>query len=154
MICLLNVIGDVDISNSSSLEAAIEVASRSHRGHILVSFVDCAFADSSCLNVLTRQFELLQHRLLIVAPLASRVLRLLDVASLTVALPVYHGLHQARQAVAHDIRGSHDDLSVWRTSEKKRRRLVEMTFRLRSSPRFRPAEHLAEATHLRVARQP
>ncbi|MGP6157761.1 MAG: STAS domain-containing protein [Vulcanimicrobiaceae bacterium] len=97
---VLHVKGDVDSSNSSVLEAAIAGAARRHRGLILVSFSDCDFADSSCAQVLIRQFVLLSARLAIVAPPATRFRRLLDVAGLRDALPVYNSVAEVQLAIA------------------------------------------------------
>ncbi|MFY9778905.1 MAG: STAS domain-containing protein [Candidatus Baltobacteraceae bacterium] len=122
-VCILHVSGDVDLSNSAALEAAITRAARAHRGALLVSFADCDFVDCSCLSVLIRQFRMLPVRLSIVAPPASRLRRLLDVTCLAGALPVHDGLREAQLAIG--------------SSEGQRARLDEMTFMLRSSPRFR-----------------
>jgi len=135
--CLLHVSGDVDTSNCWVLDAAIASVSRAHRGGVLVSFVDCKFVDSSCLGVLIRQFKLLPARLLIIAPLASRLRRLLDITSLTAALPVYNSLRQAELVIASDSRGSLGYLPMWKSSQPNRARLDEMMFMLRGSPRFR-----------------
>jgi anti-anti-sigma factor len=137
--CILRVRGEVDTSNSLALEAAIAGASQAHRGVVLVSFVECTFADCSCLSVLIRQFKTLPQRLMIVAPPASRLRRLLDLASLAAALPVYDGLRPAKHAMAPDSGDSAGAPAAWKSSEKKRVRLDEMTFTLRGSPRFQPA---------------
>lgn len=135
-LCLLHVSGDVDISNSSALEAEIESASRAHRGAVVASFVDCKFADCSCLSALIRQFKLLPARLLIVAPPASRLRRLLDITCLTAALPVYDDVRAAQLAVSSDLGGPLGALPMWKSSEAKRARLDEMMLALQGSPRF------------------
>jgi anti-anti-sigma factor len=124
-VSLLHVSGEVDISNSRALDAAIAEASRANEGAILVSFVDCRFADGSCLRVLIRQFNLLSSRLLIVAPPGSGLRHILDVASLTSKLPVYDSLRQAHLAIASDLCGLLGALAMWRPPEAMRDRLED-----------------------------
>jgi len=101
-VCLLDVSGEVDAFNSPELDAAIAGVAQAHRGAVVVSFVDCSFADCSCLTVLIRQFKQLAARLLIVAPPATALGRILRLAKLTSVLPVHSSLLQAYLAVSPD----------------------------------------------------
>jgi anti-anti-sigma factor len=143
--------GEIDISNSPALEAAIAVAFRAHRGVTLVSLGECTFVDCSCLSVLIRQHRLYPARLMIVAPAASRLRRLLDLTSLTALLPVYDGLRAAQLAVAPEARASRDSVKGWKWSEQEHARLDEMTLMLRASPRFQLA-FPARVSHLQLVR--
>jgi anti-anti-sigma factor len=101
--CLLHVSGEIDIYNSAELEAKIADLGREQREEILVSFVHCSFIDCSGLRILLRQFTLLGNRLLIVAPPASALCRILDHTGLATVLPVHTGLREAYLAVAPDV---------------------------------------------------
>jgi anti-anti-sigma factor len=116
-VSLLHVSGEVDISNSQALDAAITRASLANEGAVLVSFVACRFADCSCLGVLLRQSKLLLNRLLIVAPVGSGLRQILEVTLLTRSLPVYGSLRQAHLAIASDLCGSLGELSTWKSLE-------------------------------------
>jgi anti-anti-sigma factor len=102
-VCLLHVNGEIDIYSSAELEAKIADLGREQRGEILVSFVLCNFIDCSGLRILIRQFKQLGNRLLIVAPPASALYRILDLAGLATVLPVHKGLHEACFAIAPDV---------------------------------------------------
>jgi anti-anti-sigma factor len=103
VVCLLRVNGEIDIYNSAELDAKIADLGREQRGEILVSFVHCSFIDCSGLRILLRQFKLLGNRLLIVAPPASALCRILDLTGLATVLPVHEGLREAYLAVAPDV---------------------------------------------------
>lgn len=112
-VCLLHVSGEIDSFNSLELDAAIAGVAQAHRGALTVSFVDCSFADCSCLRVLIRQFKLLGARLSIVAPPASALGRHLDITHLITTLPVHGSLREAYLAISSDPRGSLGDLALW-----------------------------------------
>jgi anti-anti-sigma factor len=114
-VCLLHVSGEVDISNSAELDAAIAGISQEHSRLVLVSFVDCIFADCSCLGVVVRQFERLAARLLIIAPPASGLGRILDMASLTTRLPVHDSVRQALLAIVSGPGAALGELSTWKS---------------------------------------
>ncbi len=134
--CFLHVTGDVDISNSSRLEAAIVDASRAHRGVVVVSFAACGFADCSCLSILVRQFGALAARLAIVAPPASPLRSLLDITNLSATLPVYDGLCQAELAIASGHRAALGDRPMWVSSEALRACASISDARAKRSPGF------------------
>jgi stage II sporulation protein AA (anti-sigma F factor antagonist) len=92
-------------STSAELEAKIAELGREQRGEILVSFVLCNFIDCSGLRILIRQFKQLGKRLLIVAPPAGALHRILDLTGLTTVLPVHKGLREAYLAIAPDVPG-------------------------------------------------
>ena len=100
---LLHVNGEIDIYSSAELEAKIADLGREQRGEIRVSFVLCNFIDCSGLRILIRQFKQLGKRLLIVAPPASALHRILDLTGLATVLPVHKGLREACFAIAPDV---------------------------------------------------
>jgi anti-anti-sigma factor len=101
--CLLHVNGEIDIYNSPELEAKIADLGREQRGEILVSFVLCSFVECSGLRILIRQFKQLGERLLIVAPPAGALYRILDLTGLATVLPVHKSLREAYLAIAPDV---------------------------------------------------
>jgi len=112
-VCLLEVTGEVDLFNSPALEAAIADASTAHRGTVLVSFAGCTFADCSALSVLIRRFIDLSTRLVIVAPPATALGRILDLANLTARLPVHTSVRRACVAISRDPNANLGDLTLW-----------------------------------------
>jgi anti-anti-sigma factor len=98
--CIVRVSGAIDFSNSRALETALADVFRAHRGIAVVSFVDCTFADCSCLSVLIRQSQLFPARLVIAAPPGGPLKRLLDIALLNAGLTVYDGLRAAKLAIS------------------------------------------------------
>jgi anti-anti-sigma factor len=112
-ICILHVTGVIDAMNAVELESAIQAISREHRGDVLVSFVHCELADGFALRVLLRQAEALGPRLLIVADLAGRLTRLLEMTSVGTRLSVYQTLRAAFYALSTDPARSLGDLGAW-----------------------------------------
>ena len=88
-VCIVRAVGDVDLANSAKLEKAMEEACVAHPGPVIASFVDCTFADCSCLNVLIRAFRTLGDRLHIVAPPRSILRRILDLTKMSLVLPIH-----------------------------------------------------------------
>jgi anti-anti-sigma factor len=136
--CVVRVIGEVDISNSPALENILATLFRAHRGVVVASFVQCTFADSSCLSVLIRQCKAQPARLVIIAPPANPLRRVLDRTSLAAALPVFDTLRRAELAVTADAGIPRDLLAKWK-SERRRSRLNEVVSATRGSPRSKPA---------------
>ena len=114
-VSVLGLSGDIDIFSSPVLARAIASVSRAHRGTIVVSFVDCTFADCSCLNVLVRQYKKLAGRLHIVAPPATALRRILELTELTGVLPVHDSLRHAYLAILSDPHASLGNLAIWRS---------------------------------------
>jgi anti-anti-sigma factor len=114
-LCVVSLSGEVDIFNSPVLERWIASVSRAQRGAVVVSFVDCAFADCSCLNVLIRQYKKLASRLQIVAPSATALGRILELTELSGVLPVHGSLRDAYLAVLADPDAALGDLANWRS---------------------------------------
>jgi anti-sigma B factor antagonist len=114
-VSVVRVNGEADIFTSPALDGAIAGASRAHRGTIVVSFVDCTFADCSSLNVLIRQYKRLAARLQIVAPPATALGRILGLTKLTGVLPVHGSLRAAYLAILSDPHASLGNLANWRS---------------------------------------
>lgn len=95
------------------LDTAIADIFRGHYGAVVLSFLDCTFADCSCLNVLIRKSKELAVCLFIVAPPASALGRILALTQLTRALPVYSSLRQAYLAILADPSARLGDLAIW-----------------------------------------
>jgi anti-anti-sigma factor len=112
-ICILHVTGVIDTVNAGEFESEIQRISREHRGDVLVSLVHCELADGFALRVLLRQAEALGSRLLIVADLAGRLARLLEMTSVTTRLSVYPTLRAAFYALSSDPARSLGDLGAW-----------------------------------------
>lgn len=102
---MLHVIGDVDASNSSQLAAAIEEVVAQQPGPLIVSFLECPNADTSCADVLVQEFEALGTRLLIVAPTQSSVGRVLNRPHLC-DLPICDGFREAALAISLSAAGN------------------------------------------------
>ncbi len=88
-VSIVRAIGDVDFANSSVLQKTMDEASVGASGPVIASFVDCTFADCSCLNVLIRAFNTIGDRLQIVAPPQSVLRRVLDLTKMSSVLPVH-----------------------------------------------------------------
>ena len=112
-VCLLDVSGEIDFYSSPALEIAMASAACGHGGAVVVSFAGCSFVDCSCMSVLIRQFKKLVTRLFIIAPLATALGRLLDMAQLRSSLPVHSSLRQAYLALSSDPDRSLGDLATW-----------------------------------------
>jgi anti-anti-sigma factor len=149
---VLNVTGDIDGSNSHVLEAAIAAVARQHEGSVSVSFVDCAFADCSCLTVLMRQFKLLSTRLWIIAPRGSRFRRLLDITSLAQVLPVHSTMPAGQNPVVPGRTGLSTSFTLWNTLRPKRYQPSKMLRILRTSAQFDAAEELQRISAAQVVR--
>lgn len=91
----------------------------------MVSFVDCSFADGSCVGVLFRRCQLLGARLSIVAPATSALRRILDVTDLTTALPAHMSLRRARLAMSSDSHASTGRLRAMEGGEVKTERGIK-----------------------------
>jgi anti-anti-sigma factor len=114
-VSVLALSGEVDIFNSPYLDRVIASVSRAHRGTIVVSFIDCTFADCSCLNVLIRQYNKLTTRLQIVAPPATALGRIVELTELAGVLPVHDSLREAYLALLSDPHAPLGNLSTWRS---------------------------------------
>ena len=94
-VCVVRAVGDVDLANSDRLEKTMREASVAHVGPVIASFVDCTFADCSCLSVLIRAFKTLGERLHIVAPPKSSLRRVLELTNMSDVLPVHDEFSRA-----------------------------------------------------------
>jgi anti-anti-sigma factor len=92
---IVRAVGDIDLANSAGLQQSLEVASLRNGGPVIASFIDCTFADCSCVSVLIRSFKLLGDRLQIVAPRRSVLRRVLDLTNMSSILPVHDELSGA-----------------------------------------------------------
>jgi anti-anti-sigma factor len=88
-VCIVRAVGDVDFANSAALQKTMEEASVTGSGPVIASFVDCTFADCSCLNVLIRSYNAIGDRLQIVAPPRTVLRRVLDLTKMSSVLPVH-----------------------------------------------------------------
>jgi anti-anti-sigma factor len=112
-VCVLDVSGEADIFTSPALDGAIASIARAHPGTIVVSFVDCSFADCACLNVLIRRYKEFGQRLHIVAPPEAALGRILELTKLTRALPIHGSLRRAYLAILSDPHASLGNLAIW-----------------------------------------
>lgn len=94
-VCVVHVHGECDFANSGMLEGALKSAARDTFGVVIASFVECSFADCSCLGALIRQFKELGTRLMIVAPPKSSFRRILSLTGMGDVLPVFDELSAA-----------------------------------------------------------
>lgn len=103
---VVNVSGDVDLANAHELAAAVEHAARLDKGAVVVDLAVTSFLDSKAVHVLLRMAERLatnRQRLVVVAPQNRTPCRVLEIAGLTQAVPVYDSLDRA---LADVVRGN------------------------------------------------
>jgi anti-anti-sigma factor len=89
--CSLDVLGELDFSNSVLLTTAISRAAIRYSGIVTVNFVNCRYTDCSCLTVLIKAFKEHSFRLRIVAPRGTSLRKICDLTELTPLLPIMAG---------------------------------------------------------------
>jgi anti-anti-sigma factor len=92
---LVHAFGELDISNSMELSDAIDRAAASSSDPILVSFVECAYIDTSSLTVLVNAHRKYGKRLHVIVPFSSPVRRIVEVTGLHRALTVHEDFRSA-----------------------------------------------------------
>lgn len=80
---VVEIVGEVDMTNSHDLERLLDQASRSGAAAVVVSLVRVTYLDSKGVRILLRSAErlgLIRQRLLVVAPDGSIPRRILEIA--------------------------------------------------------------------------
>ena len=101
---VVQVTGDLDLTNVGEFEATLELAARADRGSVIVCLDRATYFDSQAIHVLLRFAEHLtitRQRLMIVTPRGTLPRRILEIAGLVQAFPMFDDLHQA-VAAAHE----------------------------------------------------
>lgn len=97
---VVEVIGEVDMTNSHELEGLLDQASRTGRSTVVVSLSGTTYLDSKGVRLLLRSAErlgLIRQRLVIVAPDGSVPRRILEIAGGD-TLPIFNSLDDALRA--------------------------------------------------------
>jgi anti-anti-sigma factor len=95
---VVQVTGDLDLTNVGEFEASLELAARADRGSVIVCLDPTTYFDSQAIHVLLRFAEHLtitRQRLMIVTPRGTLPRRILEIAGLEQAFPMFDDLHQA-----------------------------------------------------------
>ena len=95
---VVQVTGDLDLTNVGEFEATLELAARADRGSVIVCLSHTTYFDSQAIHVLLRFAEHLaitRQRLMIVTPLGTLPRRILEIAGLVQAFPMFDHLQQA-----------------------------------------------------------
>lgn len=98
---LVEVSGEVDVSNVDQLEATLEDAAQADRGAVIVSLQNASYFDSRTIHALLRFADRLstnRQQLLLVAPRGGSPGKILKIAGLTDALPMYETVDAAAAA--------------------------------------------------------
>jgi len=101
---VVQVTGDLDLTNVGEFEVTLELAARADRGSVIVCLSRTTYFDSQAIHVLLRFAEHLtitRQRLMIVTPRGTLPRRILEIAGLVQAFPMFDDLHQA-VAAAHE----------------------------------------------------
>src|SRR5579872_6519433 len=103
---LVDVSGEVDLTNVEQLEATLEQAAHADRGAVIVSLQNASYFDSRTIHALLRFADRLsvnRQQLMLVAPRAGSAGKILKIAGLTEVLPVYESADQAAAALQADL---------------------------------------------------
>lgn len=92
--------GEVDLSNASALESALEAAA-ADKGGVLIDLTGVPFMDSSGLRVMLVAARDLGARLAVVVSPGSPVLRLFEVAEVADRIPSFGVESEALDAIAN-----------------------------------------------------
>src|SRR5579872_3731023 len=101
---LVEVSGEVDLTNVDQLEQSLEKAAQADRGAVIVSLRDALYFDSRTIHALLRFADRLtvnRQQLLLVAPTAGSPAKILRIAGLTEALRMFETVDQAAQDGFH-----------------------------------------------------
>jgi anti-anti-sigma factor len=103
----VSLLGEHDLAQQHLVRHALDTAS-TRRRHVLVNLSNCAFLDSTVINLLLRaQADVTSregHFALIVPDAETRIGRVLDLMRLGDALPIYATLNQALASIEHAVR--------------------------------------------------
>ena len=100
---VIEVTGDLDLANAGQFEAALEHALSGDPQHIVISLVGATYFDSIGVHSLLRFAERLKttrRRLMIVAPAGTTSRRVLEIAGVTAAYPVFDSIELAIASLA------------------------------------------------------
>lgn len=95
---LVDVAGEVDLTNVEQLEATLESAAQADRGAVIVSLLNAAYFDSRTIHALLRFADRLstnRQQLLLVAPSGGSPGKILKIAGLTGTLSMYESIDDA-----------------------------------------------------------
>lgn len=79
---VVRVLGELDYSSSSQLEAALEQTQSSGEREVVVDFTDCRYIDSTVLTVLVRASKKAGDSLRVVIPLGAHIRRIFAITNL------------------------------------------------------------------------
>jgi anti-sigma B factor antagonist len=100
---LIEVTGDLDIANAGQFEAAFERALTGDPQHVVISLVGATYFDSIGVHSLLRFAERLKttrRRLSIVAPAGTTSRRVLEIAGVATAYPMFESIELAIASLA------------------------------------------------------
>lgn len=100
---VIEVTGDLDLANAGQFEAAFDHALTGDPQHVVISLVGATYFDSIGVHSLLRFAERLKttrRRLIIVAPAGTTARRVLEIAGVTAAYPVFDSIELAIASLA------------------------------------------------------
>jgi len=95
---IVQVAGEVDLSNVQQLETALDRASRADHGTVIVAMGQTSYFDSKGVRALLRAAERLsvtRQQLVVVAPPGTIARRILEIAGAAKTLPLFESLDDA-----------------------------------------------------------
>ena len=95
---IVQVTGEVDLTNVQQLEAALDRASRADQGTVVVAMGQTSYFDSKGVRALLRAAERLtvtRQHLVVVAPSGAIARRILEIAGATATLPFFETVEEA-----------------------------------------------------------
>jgi len=99
---VIEVAGDLDISNAGQFEAAFEHALVADPQHVVISLVRATYFDSIGVHSLLRFAERLKttrRRLVIVAPAGTTSRRVLEIAGVAATYPLFDSVERAIESL-------------------------------------------------------
>lgn len=95
---IVQVSGEVDLTNVQQLEGALDRASRADQGTVVVAMGQTSYFDSKGVRALLRAAERLtvtRQQLVVVAPPGAIARRILEIAGATETVPVFETVEEA-----------------------------------------------------------
>ncbi len=103
---VVEVSGEIDLTNVDQLELCLESAAQADRGAVIVSLHNASYFDSRTIHALLRFADRLstnRQQLLLVAPRGGSPGKILKIAGLTDAIPMYETVDQAVSAAGSEV---------------------------------------------------
>jgi anti-anti-sigma factor len=105
-VAIVEVHGEIDILNAPDLRSALQDAARKSSAAVIISLEHTAYFDSQTLEILvdfSKRLALNRRPAALVAPLDTGARRLLDIAGIENAVPLYASVEEAVEATARTM---------------------------------------------------